>query len=176
MNINSRLSTLCALGLSALAVGCDGGAATDGAGQSVNLQHGGAMPNLNLPGYQYGPSGTGINNNAGAAGTTDLTVDYNLALRTAAIKLRGDLPTMAEIRQLQTAVAANLSDGRRERSSGCLHQAGRRLHQRPGAVQGVQQSDGDVLPGVNTRSSLKSGGARRVIPGSSLLCWVPPCP
>ena len=111
MNINSSLSTLCALGLSALAVGCDGGTAGDGAGQSVNLQHGGAMPNLNLPGYQYGPSGTGVNNNAGTAGTTDLTVDYNLALRTAAIKLRGDLPTMAEIRQLQAAVQANLSDG-----------------------------------------------------------------
>ena len=111
MNMSMRLSTLCALGLSAQAVGCDGGTAQDGAGQSVNLQHGGAMPNLNLPGYQYGPSGTGINNNAGSAGTTDLTVDYNLALRTAAIKLRGDLPTMAEIRQLQTAVQANLSDG-----------------------------------------------------------------
>ena len=111
MNMSSRLSTLCALGLSALAAGCDGGTAQNGAGQSVNLQHGGAMPNLNLPGYQYGPSGTGINNNAGSAGTTDLTVDYNLALRTASLKLRGDLPTMAEIRQLQTAVAANLSDG-----------------------------------------------------------------
>ena len=111
MNINSRLSTLCALGLSALAVGCDGGAGQDGAGQPVNLQHGGAMPSLNLPDYQYRPDGTGINNNAPRAGTTDLSVDYNLALRTAAIKLRGDLPTLAEIRQLQTAVAANLSDG-----------------------------------------------------------------
>lgn len=111
MNIHSRLSTLCALGLSALAMGCDGGTAQDGAGQSVNLEHGGAMPNLNLPEYQYRPGGTGINNNGPSAGTTDLTVDYNLALRTAAIKLRGDLPTLAEIRQLQTAVAANLSDG-----------------------------------------------------------------
>ena len=111
MNINSSLSTLCALGLSALAVGCDGGTAQDGAGQPVNLQHGGAMPNLNLPGFQYGPSGSGISNRASTAGTTDLSVDYNLALRTATIKLRGDLPTMAEIRRLQTAVAANLSDG-----------------------------------------------------------------
>jgi len=95
MNINSRLSTLCALGLSALAVGCDGGTAQDGT--PVNTQHGGAMPNVNLPGYEYRPSGTGINNNAGSAGTTDLTVDYNLALRSAAIKLTGDLPTLAEI-------------------------------------------------------------------------------
>src|SRR4051812_19648717 len=111
MNINSRLSTLCALGLSALAVGCDGVAAQDGANTSGTSQHGGAMPNLNLPGYEYRPSGTGISNNAGTAGTTDLTVDYNLALRSASIKLRGDLPTLAEIRQLQAAVTANLSDG-----------------------------------------------------------------
>src|SRR4051812_33443354 len=111
MNRNSRLSTLCALGLSALAVGCDGGTAQDGAGQPVNMQHGGAMPNLNLPEYQYRAGGTGINNNAGSAGVTDLSVDYSLALRTAAIKLRGDLPTMAEIRQLQAAVTANLNDG-----------------------------------------------------------------
>jgi hypothetical protein len=110
MNINSRLSTLCALGLSALAVGCDGGTAQDGSGTSVNLQHGGAMPNLNLPGYQYRPSGTGINNNAGSAGTTDLSVDYNLALRSATIKLRGDLPTLTEMRQMQAAVKANLSN------------------------------------------------------------------
>ena len=111
MNMSRRFNALCALGLSALAAGCDGGTAQEGAGQSVNLQHGGAMPNLNLPEYQYRPDGTGINNSASGVGTTDLTVDYNLALHTAAIKLRGDLPTLAEIRQLQAAVAANLSDG-----------------------------------------------------------------
>ena len=90
MNIHSRLSTLCALGLSALAMGCDGGTGQDGAGQSVNLEHGGAMPNLNLPDYQYRAPGTGINNNAASGGTSDHTVDYNLALRTATLKLRGD--------------------------------------------------------------------------------------
>jgi hypothetical protein len=113
MNIHSKLSTLCALGLSALAVGCDGGAGQDGAGagQSVNLQHGGAMPSLTLPDYQYRASGTGINNSAVSGGTSDHTVDYNLALRSATLKLRGDLPTLAEIRTLQAAVKANLSDG-----------------------------------------------------------------
>ena len=111
MIIKARFSTLCALGLSALAMGCDGSSVQDSTG-SAGSQHGsGANPNLSLPSYQYRPDGTGINNNVTAVGTTDLTVDYSLALRTAAIKLRGDLPTMAEIKRLSAAVKANLSDG-----------------------------------------------------------------
>lgn len=109
MNIRTTLPTLCALGFSALAMGCDG-TATDGSVPGTQRETG-PMPNLNLPGYEYRPVGTGINSGVGQVGVNDSAVDYGLALRTASLKLRGDLPTLAEIRQLDAAVKANLSDG-----------------------------------------------------------------
>lgn len=106
----TTISSLFALGLSALAAGCDNGASSDGY-TPVTPTHESGLPSLGLPGYQYSPAGTGLNNSATSVGTTDRTLDYGLALRTASIKLRGDLPTMVEIRRLDAAVKAAASDG-----------------------------------------------------------------
>jgi hypothetical protein len=134
MIIKARFSTLCALGLSALAMGCDGSSVQDSTG-SAGSQHGsGANPNLSLPSYQYRPDGTGINNNVTAVGTTDLTVDYSLALRTAAIKLRGDLPTMAEIKRLSAASQGQPQRWQRERPLVRLPRHRKELHQRLAAL------------------------------------------
>ena len=100
-------------GLSGLA-GCDGGQASDlqGEGRGVTYQHVGSAPTLQgLPDYNYNPSGTGLSSGALSPGALDTSLNYGMALRTASIKLTGQLPSMADIRRLQAAAKVNASDG-----------------------------------------------------------------
>lgn len=120
MSKKTRFPTVLALGVSALAAGCGGPQSPGGPAAAppgpvpLNYEHQSAeevRPSLNLGSYRYIPSGTGLSQDVSSAGSLDLSVDFGLALRTAAIKLTGDLPTMADIRALQRAVQAGATDG-----------------------------------------------------------------
>lgn len=115
MITRDRLPALFLAGLSGLGAlaGCDGTQPGDEpVGRSISYEHAGSAPTLaGLPDYSYNPSGTGLSSGATPVGAIDRTLDYGMALRTAAIKLTGNLPSLTEIRSLQKAVAANKSDG-----------------------------------------------------------------
>lgn len=113
MKRKTRIPTLFALGVGAMA-GCGGTqAAQPEEAHPVDYIHQGvdSPPTLDLATYKAFPVGVGVRPKAGSVGVVDRSVDYGLALRTASLKLRGDLPTLAEIRRLQTAVAAGANDG-----------------------------------------------------------------
>lgn len=111
----SHIPTLILMGL---------GTATAGCGQQdpsiptptsvpVSAYHAGANsePVLNLGTQRTYPQGSGLRQNPGQGGLADGTVDYALALRTAALKLNGRLPTMDEQAKLKAAIAKGANDG-----------------------------------------------------------------
>jgi hypothetical protein len=81
--------------------GCSGGAQTGQSDNSANTFLNGIAPTVR---------------NADKLGITDATVDYSMALRSAALKLTGNLPTFAEIKELRdstdqaTTYAARIDD------------------------------------------------------------------
>lgn len=101
------INMLLGCSLAAGVAGC--GAAGAGAeGGAVTFTHQGSEqpPVLSLGTWQYVPPGSGTIPRAASVGVVDPQVNYSLALRTASIKLTGDLPTMDEIKQMETAVLA----------------------------------------------------------------------
>lgn len=120
MKRSNHLPALLTLGLGAVFSGCtpDGGgagvgedprgpAAVRGFSHEVDTQI-----QLNLGTQRTYPQGNGVRQGAASIPTDDLRVDYAMALRTAAVKLRGNLPTMAEIDRLQKAIAIGAHDGK----------------------------------------------------------------
>ncbi len=58
----------------------------------------------------YNPAATGLPYSAGSTALTDRTVDYMLALRTASLKLRGNLPTLEEQLKLKASIDTGVGD------------------------------------------------------------------
>ncbi|MCS6912823.1 MAG: hypothetical protein RMK29_11640 [Myxococcales bacterium] len=102
-------ATLFSLGLAASLPGCGGVHPEQDTDRSVEFRHHGvdSPPILQLPDWRYIPPGSGIRTSAGAGGLSDPTVNYSLALRTAAIKLVGELPTLDEIKQMEAAASTS---------------------------------------------------------------------
>lgn len=90
--------TLLVLGFGVAVSGCGSTGSTDeNAGQPMNYQHVGSTTT-------YNPATTGLPYTAGSTALSDRTVDYMLALRTASLKLRGNLPTLEEQKRLKSAI------------------------------------------------------------------------
>jgi hypothetical protein len=107
----NSIPTALALGLSAALAGCGdigaGNGSGSSSGQPMNFQHVGDSTS-------YSPSSAGLQYSTGAAAIGDPTVDYLLALRTASLKLRGNLPGLDEQIALQNAVnSSNPDDAQR---------------------------------------------------------------
>lgn len=96
MNRSKFTPTLFLLGLGAGLAGCGSLDTGDNPSQPVNFQHTG--------GTAFDPSSTGIQYSPANTSLADRSVDYLLALRTASLKLRGNLPTLAEQQQLKQIV------------------------------------------------------------------------
>ena len=58
----------------------------------------------------YDPAAAGLPYSAGSTALSDRTVDYTLVLRTASLKLRGNLPTLEEQQKLKAAIATGVGD------------------------------------------------------------------
>lgn len=113
MKRKTHLPALFVMGIGALGAGCGQEAGDGAAGTPVSSYHAGAREDiaLNLKTQRNYAQGSGIRQSASQVGNNDQTVDYGLALRTAAIKLNGRLPTMAEMSRLEKAVKAGAYDG-----------------------------------------------------------------
>lgn len=95
--------TLLALGFGVAAIGCGSTGSTDeNVGQPMNYQHVGSSTT-------YNPTATGLPYSASSTALDDRTVDYMLALRTASLKLRGNLPTLEEQQRLKNAIDTGAS-------------------------------------------------------------------
>ena len=94
--------TLIALGFGVAVSGC-GGSSSGDVGQPMAYQHAGDTTT-------YNPATTGLAYSAASTSLTDATVDYMLALRTASLKLRGNLPTLDEQKRLQNVISNGSSD------------------------------------------------------------------
>jgi hypothetical protein len=92
---------IAALGIAAFASGC-GSSGSDTLGGGT-----GSDPNVNNPGAggtpTPGQSGQGGSSGGGQAQLDARKVDYGEALRTASLKLVGELPTLADIKALEAA-------------------------------------------------------------------------
>lgn len=96
-----------ALGLCALSAGC--GEAQSAAPAPVQFQHG--APTAALPDWRYAPAGDGLRRSAAQLPAADRSIHYGMALRTASLKLVGDLPPLEQIMKLDLAAKAGQSDG-----------------------------------------------------------------
>jgi hypothetical protein len=101
-------AALLVAGLCALEAGCGD---AQGQADTPGPQYHGSAPNLNLANWKHVPLGDGLRRSAGAAGTADTAVNYGLALRTAALKLSGELPTLDQIMRMDAAIKSGRSDG-----------------------------------------------------------------
>ena len=105
MSNNSRHSTVLALGFGAALAGCGNVSGTDtpNVGKPMTYQHGSDATTT------FSPGATGLQYNAGSSALVDPVVDYMLALRTASLKLRGNLPTLDEQQRLKNAIDTGAS-------------------------------------------------------------------
>lgn len=95
--------TLLALGFGVALSGCGStGNSDENVGQPMNYQHVGGSTS-------YNPATTGLPYTASSTALDDRTVDYMLALRTASLKLRGNLPTLDEQQRLKNAIDTGAS-------------------------------------------------------------------
>jgi hypothetical protein len=95
---STRQHTLLVLGIGAALGACDGTGGDTQPSTPISVAHAGDT-------FKFDPAGSGISYNAGGGATlNDPTVDYMLALRTASLKLRGNMPALDEQLRLQAAI------------------------------------------------------------------------
>lgn len=101
----SRNHTLMALGVGALLAGCgDAGTSSNpGTPRPMDVSHVGDATTFN-------PAASGLPYSATNGTPVDPTVDYHLALRTASLKLRGNLPSLLEQENLKNAIDSGNAD------------------------------------------------------------------
>jgi hypothetical protein len=95
---SNRHKTLLILGIGAALGACDGsGSSGNNVSTPISMAHADDTA-------QFNPGGSGLSYNVGSTTLSDPTVDYMLALRTASLKLRGNMPALDEQLRLQAAI------------------------------------------------------------------------
>jgi len=94
---STRQKTLLILGIGAALGACDGSNSGTNPSTPITMAHAGDT-------FKFDPAGSGLSYGAGTATLSDPKVDYMLALRTASLKLRGQMPTLDEQQKMQTLI------------------------------------------------------------------------